>query len=80
MAEDSVAIDMSMIQELVKTAKSLQSDMVELKSGAMGPTNCLHRMNHPGLPLYRIPVAKYVAKVPLIRERGTRMMQTQTTN
>ena len=36
MAEDSVAIDVSTIQELVKTVKSLQSDMAELKSGGNG--------------------------------------------
>ena len=67
-AEDFVAIDILMIQELVKTVKSFQSNMVELKSRAMRPTNCLHRLNHPGLPLYHRPVAKYVAKVPFIRE------------
>ena len=32
MAEDSVAIEVSTIQKFVKTVKSLQSDMAELKS------------------------------------------------
>ena len=57
-----------MIQELVKIVKLLKSDMAELKSRAIGPTNRLHRMNHPGPPLYHRPVAKYVAKVLLIKE------------
>ena len=35
-AEDSVAIDMLMIQELMKTVKSLHFDMAELKSGGNG--------------------------------------------
>ena len=37
MAKDSVTFDKSMIQELIKTVKSLHFDMVELKSGGNGP-------------------------------------------
>ena len=64
MAEDSVAIDAWTIKELVKIVKSLQSDMVKLKSRDNGANKLLHRKNHPGLPLYCRPVAKYVAKFP----------------
>ena len=48
MAEDSVPIDMSTIQELVKTVKLLQSDMAELKSGGNGVNKLLTQTEPSG--------------------------------
>ena len=46
MAEDSVPIDASTIQELIKTVKSLQSDMAELKGGSNRDTITHDRLHH----------------------------------
>lgn len=76
MADDLVTMYVLMIQELVKSVKPLQSNMVELKSRGNRANVPPTQSKHLVLPLYCVSVARYVAKVPLASDRGTRMMPT----
>ena len=49
MMSDSVSVDASTIQELLQTIKTLQSDMVELKSGGNGANNPPNQTDPTGL-------------------------------
>ena len=66
MAEDSVPIDASTIHELIKTVKSLQSDMAELKSGSNRDTIMHDRFHH----LIQIPCLSRHHPHPLLSYEG----------
>ena len=82
MAEDSVAIDTSIIQELIKTVKSLQSGIAELKSRGNGVNKLLTQTEPSRSATLPQNGSEIRGKSPLVRdlERGTRMMPTQMTN
>ena len=63
MMSDPVSVDASTIHELLQTVKTLQSNMVELKSGGNGANNLpIPRPTQLVLPLQRSSAAKYVAR------------------